>query len=222
MVCCEAREVGAPQLRRRFCCDGVKAGAAPPMVLRFSDGYRPFAARWLKEPRRTLCAADASSAKSTARDTRVRTSLLGNAVVPDCARHALLHLWAGAQTGTATECDGSYHKKWSSHGLVTRGRVYATRAPAPPSLRPPVRVVLDGTRYKAPRGYKSKIVLQPQRARMTLDYWPTPRAQLTTASQVMSARTARDPQAAAASFAPHPAAAAAALRHLTPPPLRQP
>ena len=55
-----------------------------------------------------------------------------------------------------------------------------------------MRVVLDGTRHKAPRGYESKIVLKPLRARMTLDYWPTPRAQLTTASQVMSARTARD------------------------------
>ena len=59
-------------------------------------------------------------------------------------------------------------------------------------MRPPVRVVLDGTRQKAPQGYKSKIVLKPLRARMTLDYWPTPRAQLTTASQVMSASTARN------------------------------
>jgi hypothetical protein len=194
--CCEAREVGAPQLRRRFFCVGVKAGAALPKALKFTDGgYRPFAARWLKEPRRTVCAADASTAKSTARDARERASLLGNAVVPDCARHAVFFLWSGAQSlnKPAVSLSALAHKKkWPSHGLVTRGRVYATRAPAPPNLRPPVRVVLDGTRYKAPRGYKSKIVLQPQRARMTLDYWPTPRAQLTTASQVMSARTARD------------------------------
>ena len=58
--CCEAREVGAPQLRRRFFFIGVKAGAALPKALKFTDGgYRPFAARWHKEPRRTVCAADA-------------------------------------------------------------------------------------------------------------------------------------------------------------------
>ena len=107
-----------PQLRSRFFCVGVKAGAALRKALKFIDGgYRPL--RWLKEPRRTVCAADASSAKSMARDARVRASLLGNAVVPDCARHALLHLWSGAQRLRKPLSTLAHKKTWPSHGLVT-------------------------------------------------------------------------------------------------------
>ena len=192
--CCEAREVGAPQLRRRFFCVGVKAGAALPKAPQFTDGgYRPFAARWLKEPRRTVCTADASTAKSTARDAHVRASLLGNAVVPDCARHALLHLWSGAlRYKPASSLSVMARKKWPKHGVVAQGHVFVTSAPAPRSFRSPVGVVLNGDLYALPRGYKGKNTLAALRGETRLDYWATPRAGLTTAAQIMSSRTAHD------------------------------
>jgi site-specific DNA-cytosine methylase len=92
----EARDVGSPQLRRRWFCFGSRAALPFPVPKFSAGGYASYARRWLTEvTHRKICpggtARSADSSKK-ARNARVRASLIGNGVVPDCARFAFLHL----------------------------------------------------------------------------------------------------------------------------------
>ncbi len=195
-VTVEAREVGAPQLRRRWFCIAYKAKLPRPPA--FTSGYRSFASKWQVDPEsRTVCSKGAELDKKDARAARVRSFLLGNAVVPDCARYAFFHLLSPhsfilpGQQGKILI--NRKRIRWPDSGLVDGdGVVWATNRPVPRAMRGPLPIVLDAKLYKAPKSYKAKNVLEPQRKRIALDYWATPRAHLTSASQVMTSRTSHD------------------------------
>lgn len=96
-VVTEAREVGAPQRRKRWFCIATKRGAPPlgPPPPFEMKGYRSHLQRWLHgEPKhRTLCVGGrADPPMPVQRNARRRMFLLGNGVVPDQARHSYLHL----------------------------------------------------------------------------------------------------------------------------------
>lgn len=120
-----ARDVGAPHLRRRWFCVGVREAQQNDMLRlaallaaqnkgpRRGRGnemsrdqqqwptYTPFTKQWLLQEdagpagfQRTLCTrgVDEPVSKSAVSATSKRAFLLGNAVVPDAARHAFMHL----------------------------------------------------------------------------------------------------------------------------------
>jgi DNA (cytosine-5)-methyltransferase 1 len=191
-VVVEAREVGAPHLRRRWFCVAHRQGHLPKAPAFAAYGYRPFAPRWAAEPPRTLCAKGALQSQVEARSARKRAFLLGNGVVPDCARYAFLHLLSEpSKIGQSRSLTQNF-VDWPACGIIERGNVCEIASPVPRSWREPLPIVLDAKLYKAPKGHEAKNVLKPLRKKTVLNYWATPRAHLTSASQVMTQRTSHD------------------------------
>ena len=190
-VVVEAREVGAPQLRRRWFCVAHRQGHLPKAPA-FTDGYRPFATRWATEPPRTICAKGAQPNKNDVRSARRRAFMLGNGVVLDCARYAFFHLLSKPSTiGQGRQLTNNFGD-WPACGIIENGKVHELVSPIPRSWRGPLPIVLDAKLYRPPKGHQAKNVLEPLRKNTTLDYWATPRAHLTSASQVMTQRTSHD------------------------------
>ena len=104
-----AAAVGAPHMRKRWFCTAIKSRNAT-ITVRVKDNYLPH--RWIQaaEP-------DRMTLSSTA-DFGTRHSLLGNALVPDTARVAFIHLCsAGDDT-----IDQSVHR-------ILQTRVFHIKAP---------------------------------------------------------------------------------------------
>ena len=120
-----------------------------------------------------------------------RLSLFGNAVVPDQARHAYIHLMS-AKCGSTETKPVTGVRRFPDCGLVRNKNFHALAPPLPLHLRPPLPIVLDAKLYNPPQGYRARNILKPLRRRVTRDYWATPRASLTTSAQVMTERTSHD------------------------------
>ena len=191
-VVVEAREVGAPHMRRRWFCVAHRQGHLPRAPAFTADGYRPFVTRWATEPPRTICAESAKPSKIEARSARKRAFLLGNGVVPDCARYAFLHLLSEPSRVGQSMSLTRKPVDWPVCGIIERGVISEIVSPVPRSWREPLPIVLDAKLYKAPKGHQAKNVLKPLRKKTVLHYWATPRAHLTSASQVMTQRTSHD------------------------------
>jgi len=195
----EAREVGAPQLRRRWFCVAYRDKLPKPPAFT-AGGYRPFASRWAIDPgNRTTCPGGKSD-PSLEHGARKRASLLGNAVVPDCARYAFFHLLLTTVSSKSKDHQqaekfpsGSCANRWPACGAIEGGTIRETPPPLPRAFREPLPITLDAKRYTPPeRGYKPKNTLKPLRAKTTRQYWATPRANMNTGSQVMTSRTSHD------------------------------
>ena len=193
----EAREVGAPQRRKRWFSIAYRGHLPRPVAFK-SGGYSPFTKRWDKEPEhRTICPGGRHNhQRNESSGARKRASLLGNAVVPDCARYAFLHLMSIAEKQTASRQGKDISKKlpstWPSCGHVIGENLVEIPPPVPLNLRPPLPIVLDGRLYTPPKGHQAKIILKPLRRRLEKDFWATPRASMVTAAQIMTSRTSTD------------------------------
>ena len=193
----EAREVGAPQRRKRWFSIAYREELPSTMAFN-AGGYVPFK-EWDKDPEhRTICPGGIMPAKgkSNARSARKRASLLGNAVVPDCARYAFLHLMAASKLRAPISGGRTILPKlpstWPTCGMVRGNKLYDGAAPIPLKLRPPLPIILDGRLHKTPKGHKAQITLRPLRRRTRKDFWATPRASMVTAAQIMTSRTSTD------------------------------
>jgi site-specific DNA-cytosine methylase len=146
----EARDVGAPQRRRRWYCIGYREKLPPPPPFT-AEGSKPFTRRWATEPKhRTICPGGTAKRQPTRKDlqgARKRAALLGNAVVPDAVRHAFFHMLAtaGVSQGKVTgQKISKTFRDWPPCGMVTDGHVFEMPAPVPSHFRPPLPLVLHG------------------------------------------------------------------------------
>jgi site-specific DNA-cytosine methylase len=185
-----ARDVGAPHKRKRWFCLASMSGTRIPRIpTRQSD-----ARSWAKEPPRTDCGPEFS---------RKRVRLLGNAVVPQCARAAFRHLidvqnQKENQTGRTTNDELSRIKKshvWPSHGCVIlvknrESRTGDIRAPECPLKKSPLMLRLRADAYRS--NVKANNELPPIRGSVVVNYWATPRRSGSWASQVLTARSKGD------------------------------
>ena len=196
----EAREVGAPQRRKRWFSIAYRGELPPPVAFK-AGGYAPFTKQWGKEPNhRTICPGGFISPTNKHGGARKRASLLGNAVVPDCARYAFMHLMSTVAkigsplpiTDKGKDISQKMPSSWPACGLVRGKKLHEIAHPVPLSLRPPLPIILDGRLYAPPKGHQAKIILKPLRRRTKKDFWATPRASMVTAAQIMTARTSTD------------------------------
>jgi site-specific DNA-cytosine methylase len=188
----EAREVGAPHLRRRWFCVAHRQELLPKAPAFTAHGYRPFVTRWATEPPRTICAKGAQPSRDDVRSARKRAFMLGNGVVPDCARYAFLHLLSDpSKVGQSKRLTRNFID-WPRCGMIESGNVHEIVSPVPRSWREPLPIVLDAKLYKAPKGHQARNLLKPLRKSTVRRYWATPRAHLTSASQVMTRRTSHN------------------------------
>ena len=136
--------------------------------------------------------AQQGAARRTSAAAR-RAFLLGNAVVPDAARHAFLHLLRPSPNGKAgAKLPLSEVKLWPDSGMVQGAALLTLPSPAAPHRRAPLPITLVPEKHARPQGYIPKNKLSPLRGPTTRPYWATPRAGLTGASQVLTERTSRD------------------------------
>ena len=195
-----ARDVGAPHMRRRWFCVAHKVGAR--VVAHRGAKQRP--RRWLSaEQQRTMCPGGLVKSGNPQQEARTRRQeasaaarrafLLGNAVVPDAARHAFLHL---LRLSPAAKPRAKRQlpevKAWPDSGMVQGAMLLTLPSPAAPHRRAPLPITLVPEKHVRPPGYMPKNRLSPLRGATTRPYWATPRAGLTGASQVLTERTSRD------------------------------
>jgi len=192
---CTAAEAGAPQVRRRWFCLGVRKGYDPP----------PFRTSTVRQDPWAAGTAPAIIVPHLARNAR-RFSLLGNAIVPQAARRAFLRMFSGfsiqpvsdSMQHYKSETDGGRHTDRvhvkCRHGQFAHGRVQQFTMPKCPPPRS-MTIIVDPSWYRTNAPYrknKSRGVATPVTSRITLDLWPTPRATLATHSHNLSVRTVQD------------------------------
>lgn len=190
-----ASMVGAPHVRRRIFLIARKPGYAPDLPARAlaskedaTYDWRPSAAPPRMVPYE-LRHADCR---------RKRVSMCGNAIVPQCARLALVTLLPGfapERLDAVTVPRGGSFPPWGTARRAAGGRVEvrALRDP-PPVPSPKLRVVLDPRAYDGVRRQepmydreRSPYLTEP----VTLASWSTPRS-VTTSAQQITERTSRD------------------------------
>jgi len=214
-----AEDVGAPQVRKRWFCLGVKPG----FTFEFKNlKYKKFS--WDKE-----LPADARmrcrSAELT-KEERLRIGLLGNSVVPDAVRTAFVYLASGfAKDARLDQPRVSFAKvneadlkpvktarakvpviraplRWPTAGCVTPdGLTFAAPKVSSTSYLQQVKKALDKKRFKIvldPKSFKTKKppspLLQhtPLQKEFSLPHWGTPRYSITGAANYITQRTSRD------------------------------
>jgi hypothetical protein len=174
-----ASDVGAPHVRRRWFCMASKRGA--PFRL---DGLTPLP-NWsgtdIPCPLRPGGHTDAETAE---------LALLGNSLVPQAARAAVLHLISQMEFGVDTGAP-------ELHGAFVDGVFRRIQAPKVPAAAP-VDVVLCPRHYA--RGGMESRSRTPELPETRRAWWPTPRHGPCSHSHVLTERTSWD-LATAARFA---------------------
>ena len=183
-----AFSVGAPQKRSRWFCLGVLRGTKA-LRLKPSEPFSRY--NWSSEPALRMIP------KST-HDQRRRIRMMGNSVVPDCARAAFLSLFTGCRVPVLKLLQQSSRASGQSLALSppepagpllkSHSRAFACvagrssdwqRIPEPPGLLPRAKLglVLDPRGYRPPKNYNSReatsgIVTSARK----ISLWSTPRA----------------------------------------------
>ena len=170
-----AADVGAPQKRERWFCLCTRRGYECPVQV--PKTTRP---RFSWSPR----SAPPLTAKHDPAWSKPM-SMLGNAIVPDCARLAFVRLMNAMKLTVSSLV--------TPHGYVSRsGKRYAFDVqPVPPV---PVHIVLDPDHYQTETPYRQAWRPKtPQYPHLQIrSSWPTPRAGSTGHTHVMTARTKND------------------------------
>lgn len=165
-----ASDVGAPHRRRRWFC--LARCPSTPMML---TGWLPLGA-WTSPP-------PAVSPEGLELEDHDTLALIGNSLVPQAARAAVLHLLCA---DVHDECGPV-----PEHGAFVDGVTYAL---TPFHSRPvPVSIVLDPTHYRASgerATAQKKTVALP--GPITRSRWPTPRHSSCSHSHVLTKRTSND------------------------------
>jgi DNA (cytosine-5)-methyltransferase 1 len=198
-----ARDVGAPHIRKRWFCVASK-GARRQLprglleAVEKDSGYHAYTRLWLSShQQRTVCPGGKAVDQNLKKATAKRLFLLGNAVVPDAARHAFLHLLRVStsnqtEQGSPVALSRRNNVEWPSCGCVKNSALYCVPHPSAPHMRSPLPITLIAERYKPSKGYKGKNSLEPLRGVVNRPYWATPRAHMTGAAQIMTERTSHD------------------------------
>lgn len=192
---CSARDVGAPHLRRRWFCLCVRRGYHPPVLTANSEHS------WGAPP--ALIAPDAGLATST------RHYMLGNSLVPLCARLSFFRLFTGFTILAVADLKGQRvrhstklpagtdapAKGRCAHAISNKNAVTCFTGSLP-MLRTSADIVIDPAHFKTRKVYVEN-TSRPRRSppitgAVTLDTWPTPRTGGITHSHNLSERTVWD------------------------------
>lgn len=194
-----AADLGAPHKRARWFCLCVRRGyKCPPLTASQTDAFR-----WKRRP-------DVVT-KFSPGDSRA-LSMLGNAIVPDCARLAFARLYTGFSvhlTIPRTIRRSAFRSNevrepisaWPVHGAMSlSGKLYAANVALISPV--PMNIVVDPNHYRPTVPYKQSWRPNTPKFGSTdkRTFWPTPRAGSATHTSVMTARTKND-LATAAMFA---------------------
>lgn len=187
-----ARDVGAPQLRRRWFClcarrdeSGCTWPSPPP-----GDALTP------------SCCSSWSTVVPPLTVTKLpehprRFHMLGNAVVPMQARRAYQLLCHGLERDTSSRALRDVSKKHPDHGSTSDGRKYTPHVLPNSALAPPEprTIILDPTWHTPSRAYQyapHRVRLPSLTGPITRSSWPTPRSSCASSSCVLNMRTIRD------------------------------
>ena len=198
-----ASALGAPHVRRRWFALVTRPGAEAVFTARL-PAFRM--TNWRKEgaPRMRI-PRDAAEKK----DLHARLAMLGNSVVPECARAAFITLFSGFRLDPTADVTAAAHtlhfedpsfrdvektKKFYNWGVALPGgdhrRALLYETDEPEMKRPDLDLEV---RPKAVRLPEKGFVTAPRLKRpMRLHSWPTPRHGMTGAVNTVTTRTTRD------------------------------
>jgi len=198
-----ASALGAPHVRRRWFALVTRPGAEGVFTARLPafqmTNWRREGAPRMRIPRH---AAEKSALHS-------RLAMLGNSVVPECARAAFITMFSGFRLDPTAEVTASAHtlrfedpsfrdvektKKFYTWGVALPGgdhrRPVLYEADPPEMKRPELDLLV---RPKAIRLPEKGVVTAPRLKRpMRLRSWPTPRHGMVAAVNTVTTRTTRD------------------------------
>jgi len=202
-----AADVGAPQRRARWFCLCVRRGYVMP-DLTSRHAVQPF--KWTSGRPKITCPRKSADVRAMA--------MLGNAIVPDCARLAFARLYSGfavheshkiprtlrhAKPCLASQCPDK-QEKWPEHATVSRsGKV--RQVAVSPLPQPVTKITVDPDHFKPTVQHKQpwRLSHTPSHGSTAIrTFWPTPRANSPTHTSVMTTRTKND-LPTAAMFASH-------------------
>ena len=187
-----AWDLGAPHVRRRWFCLGVRSDAEARNLLQTTVdryGLGPSVYPWTeKEP-------PAVMTLHTCRKRRARCAALGNAVVPDCVRKAFFLLGTLPDSSTATPHDPhATHMPSCGRSIPDPFCVYGHEPvfPWPVCMRTTHHLVFDPQAFHPPKPI-SKLQCTPVlQTRRTAQRWTTPRHGIVSASNYLTQRGLRD------------------------------
>jgi DNA-cytosine methyltransferase len=192
-----AREVGAPQVRRRWYAICTKVGSEVPPLAVPSWKNAEWVARDIPP---LVVGKQASGAR--------RFSMLGNAVVPVSVRYALTKLYTNQTDSELVNVppvlsykpfvsDADMFLSTNALGGFSRdGVIYTRKTPLPRSIshEQSSLITLTGDHYATllARQHAVHRVPLPTISKKVLSCWPTPRTQAATHSHTLTSRTAYD------------------------------
>jgi DNA (cytosine-5)-methyltransferase 1 len=192
-----ASAVGAPHIRKRFFC----LLTSPGFHRTFRVDYAP--KTWRSEPPRM---------KLDNTQLTARAFLMGNSVVPDCARAAFVTLASAfakhpsrkllkEKTVSIDVMDPDAARlvadvpNWGMARRDGKGGTSVYEVPVPRLLRPALDLTIDRATFKASRskiintrGFESPLLKHPRH----MTAWGTPRSAMSRASRILTVRTRHD------------------------------
>lgn len=197
-----ASDMGAPHVRARWFCLGVKSGSPiEKMTVQSLRGYTPHS--WdSTAPARTCGRVRVDGAMQSRLDARV--GLMGNSVVPDAVRLAFLRLFSGgacvdlkrATKLTYAPLKTALVAAPTDICVVSAGRGsisgYVPQAQAAPPLQPQCDLLFDPKLVKRPLVRSVAQTTEVLEAPVKAKAWATPRHGMTRPCRVLTGRSAKD------------------------------
>ena len=207
-----ASDVGAPHKRRRWFCLCVRPGF---QFKASGMAYRPF--RWdvpYDPARRMRCVSDAQR-----KDDSLRMGLMGNSVVPDAVRMAFFFLASmfdkdarpdarelsfaalGGALATLPASTVRAHGWPRCGAALPNGRVLVAQPPTEANkyvlskrAHSATRIVLVPSAFRPTKPPSKLLALPVLKSPKTMAYWSTPRHGITSTTNYITERTAKDLQ----------------------------
>ena len=182
-----AFHLGAPHMRRRWFCLGIRNDASSRDLLEktiSTNGKGPNPYPWGE------MAPPVIMTLSQSRFRRTRCAALGNAVVPDCVRHAFYQLGSLPSNGDqGTICK----RKLPLHGRCTHDGVVSTWKPVlHRSRNASLCLTFDPSVYTTDKPRNKRQSTLPIQVPVHACRWMTPRHGNVSAANILTQRTLRD------------------------------
>jgi DNA (cytosine-5)-methyltransferase 1 len=197
----KASDLGAPHVRARWFCLGVKKGSKlASMNIQSLKGYTPYSWDSKSAPPRT-CGKTKVSREMQAR-IDARSGLMGNSVVPDAVRLAFLRLFSAGSysdlnVSTKLSFVASPEKSASESDIAMieagqRKTTYVVGVNKIISKRPSCKITLDPSLVTPPKNRSPMQTTETLKKPVTYSIWSTPRHGMQRSCRVLTDRSSKD------------------------------